>query len=127
MTQRRTVLKGLATAALLPLAGHAMAQSGNMPVNPDDIETDSGEIVIQPVNHATLVLTYDSDLVLLAARFDNSEHFFTDSSRLPIPCYAPCGARLGGTSSGQIRPGLGQRFSNKNRALARPARNRRPL
>ena len=37
MTQRRTVLKGLATAALLPLAGHAMAQSGNMPVNPDDI------------------------------------------------------------------------------------------
>lgn len=63
MTQRRTVLKGLATAALLPLAGHAMAQSGNMPVNPDDIETDSGDIVIQPVNHATLVLTYDSDVI----------------------------------------------------------------
>ena len=63
MTQRRTVLKGLATAALLPLAGHAMAQSGNIPVNPDDIETDSGDIVIQPVNHATLVLTYDSDVI----------------------------------------------------------------
>lgn len=63
MTQRRTVLKGLSAAALLPLAGRAMAQDADLPVSPDDIQTDSGDIVIQPVNHATVVLTYDSDVI----------------------------------------------------------------
>jgi L-ascorbate metabolism protein UlaG (beta-lactamase superfamily) len=65
MMQRRTVLRGLTAAAtLLPLAGlPATARAADMPVNPDDIETDTGDLVIQPVNHATVVLTYDSDVI----------------------------------------------------------------
>jgi L-ascorbate metabolism protein UlaG (beta-lactamase superfamily) len=63
MTQRRTVLRGLSAAVLLPFAGPAFAQAADLPVNPDDIETDSGDIVVQPVNHATVVLTYDSDVI----------------------------------------------------------------
>jgi L-ascorbate metabolism protein UlaG (beta-lactamase superfamily) len=64
--QRRTVFKGFSAAALLGVAGlpaRAFAQAGEMPVGPDDIETDNGDIVIQPVSDASLVLSYDSDVI----------------------------------------------------------------
>jgi L-ascorbate metabolism protein UlaG (beta-lactamase superfamily) len=66
MTQRRTVLKGLAATTLLPSAGftgRAFAQGENNPVSPDEIDTDHGSVVIQPVNHASVVLTYQSNVI----------------------------------------------------------------
>jgi len=66
MTERRTVLKGLAASTLLPSAGftgRAFAEGENNPVSPDEIETDHGNVVIQPVNHASVVLTYQSNII----------------------------------------------------------------
>ena len=63
MPQRRTVLTGLAAAGLLPLASRAFAE-GN-PVEPDSLHTGSGDLIVQPVNHASLVLTFGSDVIYL--------------------------------------------------------------
>ncbi len=66
MPQRRTVLKGLAAAAALAFAGPAgpaRAQTGGLPIDPDDLETDQGDLVVQPVNHASLILMFDSNVV----------------------------------------------------------------
>jgi L-ascorbate metabolism protein UlaG (beta-lactamase superfamily) len=65
MPQRRTVLLGL-SAALLPTAGfgsRAFAQASGTPVQPDQLKTDAGDLVIQPVNHASLILSFGSDIV----------------------------------------------------------------
>ncbi len=59
MPQRRTVLLGLSAAALLPtFAGRALAQGSGTPVQPDTLTTDDGDLIIQPVNHASLILSY---------------------------------------------------------------------
>jgi L-ascorbate metabolism protein UlaG (beta-lactamase superfamily) len=71
MFGRRTVLKGFAATTLLPVIGsgvwqsRAIAGSGATPVQPDTIKTASGDLVIQPVNHACLVLTYGSDVICI--------------------------------------------------------------
>lgn len=62
MPQRRTVLMGLAAASLLP-AGRAHAAASGTPVQPDQLKTDAGDLIIQPVNHASLVLSFGSDIV----------------------------------------------------------------
>ncbi|MDR3475928.1 MAG: MBL fold metallo-hydrolase [Devosia sp.] len=61
MPQRRTVFAGLAAATLLPVFGRAYA-AGN-PVEPDSLATQAGDLVIQPVNHASLVLSFGSDII----------------------------------------------------------------
>lgn len=61
MPHRRTVLTGLAAATLLPASGRAFA-AGN-PVQPDSLSTQAGDLVIQPVNHASLVLSFGSDII----------------------------------------------------------------
>jgi len=65
MLQRRSVLLGLSAAALLPtgLAGRAFGQAAGTPVQPDQLKTDAGDLVIQPVNHASLILTYQSSII----------------------------------------------------------------
>lgn len=63
MPHRRTVFAGLAAAALLPTIGRAFAQ-GN-PVEPDSLHTGQGDLIVQPVNHATLVLTFGSDIIYI--------------------------------------------------------------
>jgi L-ascorbate metabolism protein UlaG (beta-lactamase superfamily) len=65
MPPRRTVLLGLSAAALLPAmpASRAFAQASGTPVQPDQLKTDSGDLIIQPVNHATVILTYQSDII----------------------------------------------------------------
>lgn len=69
MPKRRTVLKGLATVPLLPLAemccgGHALAQSGGKIVAPDTLATSAGDVTIQPINHATLTLALGGTVLL---------------------------------------------------------------
>jgi len=62
MPNRRIVFAGLAAAALLPaVAGRALAQ-GN-PLEPDSLQTGTGDLIIQPVNHASVILTFDSDVL----------------------------------------------------------------
>jgi len=62
MQTRRSVLAGLAAATLLPAgAGRALAEG--TPLEPDKLTTDNGDVIIQPVNHASLILTFDSDVV----------------------------------------------------------------
>jgi L-ascorbate metabolism protein UlaG (beta-lactamase superfamily) len=66
MSQRRTVLLGLATVTLAPalsLSGRALAQAAGTPVQPDVLKTDVEDLIIQPVNHASLILTYGSDIL----------------------------------------------------------------
>jgi L-ascorbate metabolism protein UlaG (beta-lactamase superfamily) len=69
MPQRRTVLAGLAAAALVPVAeicgccGQAFAMSGGTPEQPDVLHTNAGDLVIQPVNHATIVLSFGSEVI----------------------------------------------------------------
>ena len=66
MPQRRSILKGLSAAALLPFGGpvgRALAQAANLPIDPDDLETDQGDLIVQPVNHASLILMFDSDVI----------------------------------------------------------------
>ena len=62
MPHRRTVLAGLAAATVLP-ALPLRAFAAGTPVLPDTLETDSGELVVQPVNHACVILSYDSDII----------------------------------------------------------------
>jgi L-ascorbate metabolism protein UlaG (beta-lactamase superfamily) len=61
MLHRRTLLQSLAATALLPLAGPALA-AGN-PQLPDTLKTSGGDLVIQPVNHATVVLSFGSEVI----------------------------------------------------------------
>lgn len=64
MPQRRTVLAGfagLAAAGLMPRL--AFAQAAGTPVQPDTLTTDSGDLIIQPVNHASLILSFESDII----------------------------------------------------------------
>jgi len=61
MPHRRSVLLGLASTSLLPFAGRALAAS--TPVQPDSLTTDFGDLVVQPVNHATVILSFDSDII----------------------------------------------------------------
>ena len=69
MFSRRMVLQGLAATAFLPAAaiygnsGPALAQKGGTPVQPDTIKTKAGDLIIQPVNHACVVLTFGSDVI----------------------------------------------------------------
>lgn len=64
MSQRRNVLLGLSAAAALgPMAGRAVAQGTGTPVQPDQLKTDAGDLIIQPVNHATVILSYQSDIL----------------------------------------------------------------
>ena len=66
MPHRRTVLMGLLSTSLLPLAAtatRALAAGKGMPVEPDTIPTSAGDLIIQPVNHASLVLTFGSDII----------------------------------------------------------------
>ena len=62
MPHRRTVLTGLAAAPLLA-ALPAAARAGDTPVQPDDLETSDSDLIVQPVNHASLILMYDSDVL----------------------------------------------------------------
>lgn len=61
MPQRRTVLAGLAVAGLAPRL--AFAQATGTPVQPDTLTTDGGDLIIQPVNHASLILSFQSDII----------------------------------------------------------------
>ena len=61
MPQRRTVLLGLAAAGLVPKL--ALGQAAGTPVQPDTLTTDSGDLIVQPVNHASLILTFQSDVI----------------------------------------------------------------
>lgn len=64
MAQRRVVLIGLASVPLLALTGlrPALAQVTGTPVAPDSLPTSAGAVVIQPVNHASLILGYGTDV-----------------------------------------------------------------
>jgi L-ascorbate metabolism protein UlaG (beta-lactamase superfamily) len=62
MPHRRSVLLGLAAAGLLPLASRALA-ADNTPVQPDSLATDDGDLIIQPVNHATVILSFGSEII----------------------------------------------------------------
>jgi L-ascorbate metabolism protein UlaG (beta-lactamase superfamily) len=68
MLSRRLVLRGVAATSFLPVAAiyagpwQAFAQQGGTPVQPDTVKTGSGDLVIQPVNHASVVLTFGSDV-----------------------------------------------------------------
>jgi L-ascorbate metabolism protein UlaG (beta-lactamase superfamily) len=66
MTQRRTLLAGLAASTLLPTLAASpkvFAQAGGTPIQPDQLKTDVGDLIIQPVNHASVVLTFDSNVI----------------------------------------------------------------
>lgn len=68
MLPRRTVLQGMAGAAVLPLAaaiggGPARAATRDL-VAPDTLDTDAGELTIQPINHATLSLSLRGQMLL---------------------------------------------------------------
>ena len=68
MLSRRLVLQGLAATSLLPVAAicgrpdQAFAQQAGTPLQPETIKAGSGDLVIQPVNHASVVLTFGSDV-----------------------------------------------------------------
>jgi L-ascorbate metabolism protein UlaG (beta-lactamase superfamily) len=73
MPQRRIVLAGLAAAPFVPLAdmccgghlvGSAFAQSGEISVQPDTLTSSMGDVVIQPINHATFTLSFGKEIVL---------------------------------------------------------------
>jgi L-ascorbate metabolism protein UlaG (beta-lactamase superfamily) len=61
MPHRRTVLAGLAAASILPVARHAFA-SGT-PLQADALSTQAGDLIVQPVNHATVILSFSSDII----------------------------------------------------------------
>ena len=64
MPHRRTVLLGLAVHE--PAAArrrHRPAFAAGTPVEPDTITTAAGDLIIQPVNHASIVLTFGSDII----------------------------------------------------------------
>ena len=69
MPRRRSVLTGLAAMSLVPVAeicgccGQVLAQSGGTPVQPDTLKTAAGDVSIQPVNHASVVLTFGSEVI----------------------------------------------------------------
>ena len=69
MVHRRTVLAGIATVSLLPVAqicgygGQVLAQSEGTPVKPDVLKTASGDLTIQPVNHASVVLSFGPEVI----------------------------------------------------------------
>ena len=72
MLRRRTILAGLAaSAALVPIAeicgccGGAFAATGGVPQEPDVMRTKAGDLVIQPVNHASVVLSFGSEVLYL--------------------------------------------------------------
>lgn len=57
MTQRRTVLTGLAALPLIALVRPAAAQAAGTPLPPDMLDTGESSLAIQPVNHASLILS----------------------------------------------------------------------
>src|SRR6185437_9675225 len=61
---RRTVLAGLAAAPLVPVLAGTTHAAGT-PVQADSLSTNDGDLVIQPVNHASLILMFGSDIIYL--------------------------------------------------------------
>lgn len=62
MVDRRTILAGMAALPLAGIAGPSFvsAQENAMP---DTIPTRSGDLVIHPVDHASLVLEWDGKAI----------------------------------------------------------------
>ena len=67
MVRRRELVAGMATLSLLTLGGaHAgaiMAQESQMRLDGDRIPTADGEIVIHPVDHASLLIGYGDQVI----------------------------------------------------------------
>jgi len=69
MVHRRTVLTGIVAVSLLPVAeicgccGQVFAQSGGTPVMSDLLKTAAGDLTIQPVNHASVVLSFGPEVI----------------------------------------------------------------
>ena len=64
MPTRRTILTGLAALPILPAVARPAFAAGT-PVQPDSLRTQDGDLVVQPVNHATLFLSFGSDIILI--------------------------------------------------------------
>ena len=62
MPHRRAVLAGLAASPLLAGLSRPAFATGT-PVQADSLTTNDGELVIQPVNHASLILMFGSDII----------------------------------------------------------------
>ncbi len=62
MPTRRTLLSGLAALPLVPVLGRSAYAAGT-PVQPDSLRTQTGDLVVQPVNHATVIFSFGSDII----------------------------------------------------------------
>ncbi|MBI4047835.1 MAG: MBL fold metallo-hydrolase, partial [Devosia nanyangense] len=76
MTARRDVVAGLATLPLLSLLPSALARAqDSKPLEGDAIASSAGDIIIHPVNHASLLLAWGDQVVYVdpvggAARYE---------------------------------------------------------
>lgn len=67
MVRRREVVAGMATLSLLSLSGThggaAMAQETEMQLDGDRVPTAEGDIIIHPVDHASLVIGFGDQII----------------------------------------------------------------